>query len=519
MTGLTGQFKRQLPRNALGQVLAFGVQVGVGIWLVPYLIRNLGMAAYGLIPLAGLLTGYVSLVSYSIAGAVSRFLTLALQREEHEEANRIFSTAFFTYVGIGVLQGPVFLLVLAYADRLIAIPPALYRDALLLLACSAAAFTVDLVGSVFGVPLYARNRLDLARGVDIGRQVLRAAGIAVLFLAASPALRYVGYVDLCLSLLGCATQAWLARRLAPTLRLGVRHYDRRKIRPLLGMGGWLLINNIGSFLFLRMDVWVCSRFLGAEAAGEYAAIQQWTLLIRHGGMIISTLVAPMLLIYYARGDQARVVRLSCAAVRLLSLGSAVPIALLSVGSAPLLRLWLGAEYERLAPLMALTLLPLSVNVGALPLFHIPLALNRVRLPALMTLGMGLANVALALVWVRGLGGGLLAVAAVGAVVLTAKNALFTPLYAAHILQVPWPTFMRPMRAALALLAGLLAVGAAALAAGAGGGWLSMVVLGTGLGMAGAAVAWRLLPAGDRRLLVELAPGGVGRHLARWMDDA
>ena len=96
--------------------------MGIGIWLVPYLVRHLGTAAYGLIPIAGMLTEYVSLISQSISSAVNRFLTIALQQDDVKEANRVFSTAFFSYLAIGLLQIPFLMIVIYYAGSIISIP-------------------------------------------------------------------------------------------------------------------------------------------------------------------------------------------------------------------------------------------------------------------------------------------------------------------------------------------------------------------------------------------------------------
>ena len=117
MTDTTTQFKRQLPCNSFFQVLSFVTHVAIGIWLVPYLLGHLGRSAYGLIPIAGMMTQYVALISYSISSAVNRFLTIALQQHATDEANRIFNTAFFSYLAIGLLQIPVFLLVIGYANN------------------------------------------------------------------------------------------------------------------------------------------------------------------------------------------------------------------------------------------------------------------------------------------------------------------------------------------------------------------------------------------------------------------
>src|SRR5690606_22607908 len=120
---------------------------------------------------------------------------------------------------------------------------------------------------------------------------------------------YVGYVDLAIAVILCPVQLVIAGRLAPRLRLRLRHYDWGKIRSLTTMGGWLLVNNVGTLLFLRMDVWVCNRFIGPETAGEYAAVLQWPTLIRHGGAIIAAVTAPMIVIYYAKSEMEQLVRL------------------------------------------------------------------------------------------------------------------------------------------------------------------------------------------------------------------
>ena len=509
----TKQFKKQLPRNSFFQVLSFCTQVAVGIWLVPYLVHRLGTAAYGLIPIAGMLTQYVSLISQSISSAVNRFLTIALQQDDIEEANRIFSTAFFSYLVIGLLQIPFFAVLIYYAGSIVSIPAELYKDAIILLTCSAGTFVVNLVASVFGVPMYANNRLDISRSIDISRYLLLVIGIATFFVAFGPALRYVGYVYLAISLLLCGVQVVVAKRLSPGLRLGLRHYDRGKIRPLMGMGGWLIVNQVGALLFLQMDVWVCNRFVGPEAAGEYAAVLQWPTLIRHGGAIISSVVAPMIMIYYARSEIEHLLRLGKVSVRVLSLVLTIPIAVMCVFSPALLRLWLGEAFTSLAPLMVIMLCHLIVNVGVIPLFNIQVAMNRVRVPALVTLFMGILNLLLAISFVRYFNWGIYGVAIAGAIVLTAKNALFTPVYAARILREPWHTFLRPYLSALGLLIGLMATGYVLMLYEVPKSWLHLILLSLGIGTIGLAAAWFNLPKSDRRVIVTLIRGPFGRMAA------
>lgn len=508
MSDTTAQFKTQLPRNLSLQVLSFIVQIGIGIWLVPYLIKHLGRSAYGLTFIAGIMTQYVSLISYNISSSVNRFLTLALHRKNTDDANRIFNTAFFSYLGIAILQIPAFGLVIHYANAIFTIPQELYRDVIILLICSAISFLINLVVSVFGVPLYANNRLDISRSIDIVRQVGRVVGIVVLFLTLGPTLRYVGYVDLAISIAVCLTTVVIGKHLAPELRVNLHFYDWRKVRELTAMGWWLFVNQIGFLLFLRMDIWVCNRFIGAEQAGDYAAILQWSNLIRQAGALLAAVTAPMIMIYYARSEMERLIRLSKLSVRLFSSALAIPIGLICVFSPSLLRLWLGESFVRLSPLMILMLVHLVVNVGGYPLFSIQVAVGRVKWTGIAGVLMGLINLVLSILLARQFGWGIYAVAIAGAITITLRDGLFIAIYGAHILGQTWYTFLKCYLPGLAVLGIVLLLGSGIEHYVNPASWWHLLLFCLALGSISLLVVWIILPKQDRHLIVDLVPSRI-----------
>jgi O-antigen/teichoic acid export membrane protein len=132
------------------------------------------------------------------------------------------------------------------------------------------------------------------------------------------------------------------------------------------------------------------------------------------------------------------------AVKLMSLALALPLALLCVFSSDILGLWLGDSFRSLGGLMTLQLCTLVVNLGVLPLFSINMATNQVKLPAILTLVMGGLNFVLAIWFVKQFELGYYGVVIAGLIVLTLKNALFTPWYAAHLLNLRHFTFFRPL---------------------------------------------------------------------------
>ena len=497
------------------QVLSFITHIAVGIVLTPYLVGHLGRAAYGLIPLAGMMTQYVSIVTQTVSSAVGRFLTIALQRDDTQDANRVLNTAFFSYLALALVQIPIFGLVVYYANSIFTIPEALYWDAIALLVCSAISFLISLICGVFGVPIYANNRLDISRALDVASQIARIAGIVALFVVYGPALRYVGYVSLAVSISTTIVTVTIGKRLAPMLKLNMHAYDWSKLRQLMGMGGWLLVNYVGFLLFLKIDIWVCNRFVGAEEAGDYAAVLQWSNLIRQAGTLLSVVIGPMIIIYYARSEIERLIRLAQVSVRVLCLLLAIPISILCVFSSSILRLWLGESFAPMAPLMVIMLCHLTINIGITPLFSTRTALNKVRVPALVSVTMGIVNLSLAILFTKYLSWGIYGVAIAGALTLTFLNAFWNPIYIASLLRQPWHTFLKSMVSGLFVLAILTVVGIGIKHFVRPASWLQLVTVSIIMAFIGLAGVWLILPVRDRQLLVELSPERVRKIVARF----
>ena len=66
-------FKQDFSRNLIANSLFFVTSLLIGILIVPYYIHTLGLAAYGIIPLATSLTSYVMLGLVSLNGVYRSF--------------------------------------------------------------------------------------------------------------------------------------------------------------------------------------------------------------------------------------------------------------------------------------------------------------------------------------------------------------------------------------------------------------------------------------------------------------
>jgi membrane protein EpsK len=210
------------------------------------------------------------------------------------------------------------------------------------------------------------------------------------------------------------------------------------------MGGWMIVNHVGFLLFIKVDIFVINKYFGAGATGEYSAVLQWNVLIRTMASVLSNVIGPMLLISFANNKINDVIKFGKLGVKFLSVGIAIFTGILCGFSSQLLTVWLGPHFAQFSTLMTVMLCHLTINLGVLPLFPINTSLNKVKIPGLVTAGMGLLNLLLAIYFVGFLDFGFIGVAVAGAIILSIKNGLFTPWYSSKILNINLSTFYLPL---------------------------------------------------------------------------
>jgi membrane protein EpsK len=386
----------------------------------------------------------MSLLTISLNGAVSRYLTIDLQRHDVKTANETFNTAFFGTLGIVLLIFPIAGLISFFVPDILDVPVGQVSNARMLFFAMMAAFLVNTVNSNFAVSSFAYNRFDLGKGIEGLGLVARVFFIVLLFNLFSPQIKYVGLSYLGGTLVALIFGIWIWRKLTPQLKVHLSSFTRSRLFDLTGMGGWMFINQVAMLLFLNIDLIVVNKLFGAESGGKYASVLQWTVLLRSMAGTLASVLTPIVLTYYAHEQMDQVLNISKKAVKFLGLTMALPIGLVCGFAAPLLSIWIGPEFLKLAPLMWLLVAHLCINLSVLPLFSVQIALNKVRIPGVVTLSMGIINLILAILIPLLLGFGIYGVAAAGALILTLKNAIFTPLYVARILGKPWHTFINSM---------------------------------------------------------------------------
>ena len=306
------------------------------------------------------------------------------------------------------------------------------------------AFVVTTMGSSFAVSSWTQNRLDLRNYLLVANQLLRVVVVVIIFLFSHPSVSQVGFGLTFAALITLLGDLILWRKLTPQLFIKISSFDKSRIRTLFSMGGWMVVNQAGTILFLNIDILVVNIFIGPVEAGKYGSVLLFSLMLRNLASRISTVFTPFMVNKYASKDYETMKVFSVQVVRLMGIAMALPVGLLCALAKPVLELWLGSSFGELSFLLVIMLFHLPINLAVLPLFGLQVTLKKVKWPGIVTLLTGIVNYIVAIIFVKYFKLGMLGVALAGALVLTIKNAVFTPLYGASIQEVKKLTYLVPL---------------------------------------------------------------------------
>ncbi|ACL15740.1 oligosaccharide flippase family protein [Methanosphaerula palustris] len=502
------KFTKQFPWNLAANIAYFLVSIIIGVLLVPYFISTLGIAAYGLIPLVTSITGYVAIIVQSLNTAVTRFLTVDLQHEDYGAANKTFSTAFFGLTAIVLLMVPVVIAVAFFVPAIFKVPSGQEQGVIFLFLGVCGSVLLRAWSGNFTVQLFAYNRLDLQNIVNLTNLFVQTVLIVILFILLGPDLAFVGAAFLVGAIVASMVSIILAKGICPFLNVSIRDFDRTRVRNLLSMGGWVMIDQVGALFLFQVDLIVVNLLFGAIPTGEYAIAQQWGQFLRSIAFTLAAVLAPTILSFYALSRTDSLVQMTSSAIKFLGLSMALPAGLICGFSPQLLTIWVGPEYARLAPLLVLLTAPNAIIMAVQPLFSVNIAYNRVRIPGIVTIIFGTANFILAIAFSLVPGLGYYGVALANFLILTVRHILFVPWYASRIQQISIVNFITPLipgTVALLIIGGVIACIAMVFSINS---IMSLIICGTVIAIIYGVMVLRFgLTEFEKQLIVSLIPSG------------
>jgi O-antigen/teichoic acid export membrane protein len=337
--------------NFFGQVLP-GL---VGFVATPFLIRGLGLEAFGIFSLALVVLGYLGLFDLGLGAATTKYVAESVATGDRQRLTSLVWTSMAMQLILGVATGIALAFSVPYlTEKVFRILPPMSHDASTAFYLLAASLPIVLGASCLRGVLEASQRFDLVNVVKV------PAAVSTFLLPVVGVLCGLGIVGiivlLVLARLGAFLWYWLlCVRCFPSLTRG--HFcDTSSLKSLFTYGFWTTISNVVGPLFHYLDRVFIGALLSVAALSYYTGPQQFL----NGVWIIpSSLTTTIFPAFSSLNASSR--RETIASVYALSLKTILltvgPVVLLAVFFArEILRLWLGPEFAEQSTLVLQILL-------------------------------------------------------------------------------------------------------------------------------------------------------------------
>lgn len=260
---------RILAHNTLWNLLGGGAPLLVAVFAIPLLVRALGTARFGVLTLAWMVVGYLSLVDLGLGRALTKLVAEKLGEGQESEIPALVWTALALMAGlgfVGIIVASALSPWLVYG--VLKIPIGLQTETLK--AFYLLAFSIPIIISTAGLRgvLEAYQRFDLTNIVRIPLGIFTFLGpLAVLRLSKS--LFPIVAALLAVRLLAWGAHLLLCLRVVPALSQKIS-VQRTMIRPLLSFGGWMTVTNIISPVMVYFDRFLIGAMISMVAVAYYA---------------------------------------------------------------------------------------------------------------------------------------------------------------------------------------------------------------------------------------------------------
>ena len=417
--------------NLFSSIMTYLSIALLSLWLTPFIIKNLGIEAYGMIPLIQTSINYVVIITMAFSSMTGRFYTVAKTQNKLKEAQEYISTTFYTMVIICCILFIAMLAFISEIDLFFNIPSNLVTDTKLLFLFQGLSFIFLAFNIPFQAIPYAENKLYINSVSNMAGTVIRILIIVSVMNILSPQIWHVGLAATFSSLLVFIIGYFVYKKLSP-INIKIESFKFIKLKEMLILGSWQSVNYAGSLFYLQIDILIANLNLGPLMGGVYATLAQWSSLIRALGNAIGSIFSPTYVRLYALNATNELVASSRKAILFVGIVIGIMSGFIGGMSSPLLSIWLGIEFQEYSHVLLLISIALGINVCVSPLFSLLSTYKKVKIPAVMQIFVGVLNVILAFIVTGYLNLGMIGLAVTSLITYSIINIVFMPIYISNI---------------------------------------------------------------------------------------
>jgi len=391
--------RHRLLLSTLSNYVGKFTALGFAFLLTPFLVHQLGPAAFGLWVLVDSVMGYGSLLDFGIADAIIKYVAEYRAKGQIDQAHGLVATALWLYSALGLVAFGLSVALAPVFPLLFNVPPEDRTTATSLVALTGLLLGISIPSASTTAALRGLQRYDVANSLAVAGTLI-SGGATVTVVLLGGGLLGMAAIGIPITLLMQVVTVWCIRRIAPELRFGWRGARRALVKTVFAFSASLSVMHLAGRIQTKTDEVVIGAFLPLSAVTPYALADRLSQVPQILTDQFMKVLAPLASELHAENDLARLRALYIVGSR-LTLAIFLPIACTFVVLAgPILTAWVGADYANSAPIVVILVLASLIETSQWPAMALLQGIARHQPLARMWAAAAVANLGLSIALVH-----------------------------------------------------------------------------------------------------------------------
>jgi O-antigen/teichoic acid export membrane protein len=376
----------KLLRGASVRVVSQIFAMVIGIMLVPYIVRTLGLRYYGFWTLVGTITGYYGFLDLGLSSALARFVSRHVGRGEKDEADGYITCSFYVFTAAGVVVALLTILAVFLCGLWVKDPQEsiIFSRALTIAGISLA---LTFPFRCFAGILNAHLRFDIISTMDICFTLVRTALVVAVLHAGGTVVSLVVIAG-SINLLRSVVTAFLATRIHGVVSLGFSAITRARFRELFGYSTFSFIAQLTELIRQKTIPLIVAKFAGLELLGIFEIALRLRREVMKLCIAMLSIMTPVFSQQEGKGDDTGMKWSYLFFYKISCYCSIFMMAMLAIFAASFVDRWMGPEMNSavgLKDIFAISSLISTIKIQASTLLYFNNIVGMVQILAISTI--------------------------------------------------------------------------------------------------------------------------------------
>lgn len=377
---------KQIRKNLVTNILCLLSNAIVGLLYTPYLVRELGVVAYGVLPLALVINQYIIILTDSLHNSVTRFYSVSYRSGDYHQASVFFSSAIAITLLLPLCVLPLIIPLLPQVEAALHIPNNLYQSAGILIIYTISSLFISLTSNCVNITIYSENRLDLINYLKIVRNLSKLFLNVLLFVFLSIDISNVGLSSVTAELLVLSLSIVFYKSTRHRdVKFGIPYIKPAAMKPVLRMLTWVSLMSLSSVFIYKVDTLFINNYFGLYYTGVLGSMSEFGAYCISITGLIGILYRPLMLIAYSERRHEDLVRISTGGAYISGLLSSLLCGVVMGLSSSLISIWLNDEIAEYSHWLVIKMILIPITTFGSTFGIVNNLWNKVREAALWSL--------------------------------------------------------------------------------------------------------------------------------------